>query len=81
LRTTDGAQANAICASDDRVRDLSVDGDELRFSADEATVIELSRRLVAAGLGIAALVPESATLEALFFRLTEDEHGDASTSG
>ena len=38
---------------------------------DEETVVELSRSLVGAGLGIAALVPETATLEALFFQLTE----------
>ena len=66
--------------ADDRVRDLRVDGDEICFSADEETVVGLSRRLVGAGLGIAALVPETATLEALFFRLTEDVPTDAATA-
>ena len=73
LRATDREAARAICAGDDRVRDLTVDGDELGFSADENTVVELSRRLVEAGLGIAALVPQTATLEALFFQLTESK--------
>jgi ABC-2 type transport system ATP-binding protein len=71
LRATDPERARAICSRDERVRDLTADGDELRFSADELTVVDLSKRLVEAGLGIAALVPETATLEALFFQLTE----------
>jgi ABC-2 type transport system ATP-binding protein len=71
LRTTNLDQARTICAQDAGVRDLAVDSDELSFSADEQTVVELSRTLTAAGLGIAALVPETATLESLFFQLTE----------
>ena len=55
------------------VRDLAVDGDELTFAAAEETAVALSRSLVEAGLGIAALVPETATLEHLFFELTEGE--------
>ena len=78
LRVTRRDVALAICAGDERVHDVTVDGDELRFSADEDTVIDLSRRLVAAGLGIAALVPETATLEALFFQLTETRPTEAS---
>jgi hypothetical protein len=39
-------------------------------------VVELSRRLVESGLGIAALVPETATLESLFFQLTESEQAE-----
>ena len=58
------------------MRDLAVDGDELLFGADEQTVVELSRKLVEAGLGIAALVPETATLESLFFQLTEKTSTD-----
>jgi ABC-2 type transport system ATP-binding protein len=73
LRTTDLDQARMVCAQDPRVRDLAVDSDELSFSADEQTVVELSRKLTAAGLGIAALIPETATLESLFFQLTEKQ--------
>lgn len=71
LRTTDLERARRVCTDEQRLSELAVDGDELTFSADEQTVIELSRTLTAAGLGIAALVPETATLESLFFQLTE----------
>ncbi len=43
----------------------------LGFQADERTVGELSLTLARAGVGILALTPELATLEDLFFRLTE----------
>jgi hypothetical protein len=36
-------------------------------------VLAVSRRLGNAGIGIAALVPEAATLEDMFFELTEAE--------
>jgi ABC-2 type transport system ATP-binding protein len=71
LRTTDRERAHEVCTGETRLRDLVVDGDELRFSTDEQTVIELSRKLTEAGLGIAALIPETATLESLFFQITE----------
>jgi ABC-2 type transport system ATP-binding protein len=71
LRTTDNRRAHGVCAGMDGVRELRADGDEIAFSALEPTVVELSRRLVEAGLGISALVPETATLEHLFFELTE----------
>jgi ABC-2 type transport system ATP-binding protein len=73
LRTTDLDTARSVCAQEPRLRDLAVDTDELSFTADEQTVIELSRTLTAAGLGIAALIPETATLESLFFQLTEKQ--------
>jgi ABC-2 type transport system ATP-binding protein len=71
LRTSDQAAARAVLASDDRVTDFAEEDGTLVFAADEAVVLDLSRRLVEAGLGIAALVPETATLEHLFFELTE----------
>jgi ABC-2 type transport system ATP-binding protein len=71
LRTTDQARAEAICRAEPRIADVGLDGDDLLFTADEPTAIALSRQLVEAGLGIAALTPESATLESLFFELTE----------
>jgi ABC-2 type transport system ATP-binding protein len=75
LRTTDLERARQVCAGEPNLRDLAVDGDALTFNADERTVVELSRTLTAAGLGIAALVPETATLESLFFQLTESQAG------
>jgi ABC-2 type transport system ATP-binding protein len=76
LRTTDDVQARVICAADPAVRDLAADDDGLVFTADEETAVRLSRRLVESGLGIAALVPQAATLESLFFELTEPEGRD-----
>jgi ABC-2 type transport system ATP-binding protein len=73
LRTSDQDMTEAILIGDSRVHEPTRDGDELVFDADEATVLELSRALAAAGIGIAALVPETATLERLFFELTEGE--------
>jgi ABC-2 type transport system ATP-binding protein len=73
LRTDDQARARELLAADVRVRELANDGHDLLFDADEETVLALSRALVADGLGIAALVPETATLERLFFELTEGE--------
>ena len=71
LRTSDQAGARRIAAQDGRIRDLDQEGGELVFSADEPVVLELSRTLVGEGIGIAALIPQTATLEHLFFELTE----------
>src|SRR5204863_9083138 len=67
LRTSDPAAARALLVAHEDARDVGLDGDDLLFTADEETVLELSRRIVEEGLGIAALVPETATLEHLFF--------------
>ncbi len=71
LRTDNQETAEAIVRADPRYRDVSAGGGEIIFTADGAAVLALSRRLVEAGLGIGALVPETATLEQLFFELTE----------
>jgi len=79
LRTTDNELAERVCRAQPGVREVGVvDGGELRFAAEEATVGELSIGLVEAGAAILALMPEHATLEELFFRLTEgdDEAGE-----
>jgi ABC-2 type transport system ATP-binding protein len=52
----------------------------LGFQADERHVGELSLALGAAGIGILALTPELATLEDLFFRLTEGDGQQAQMS-
>jgi ABC-2 type transport system ATP-binding protein len=71
LRTSDQAAAERLLAEDGRAGELARDGGELVFTAEEPVVLELSRVLVGAGIGIAALVPQTATLEHLFFELTE----------
>jgi ABC-2 type transport system ATP-binding protein len=80
LRTSDVERARTIATSQEHVSDVSVDGDTVVFAADEETVEQLSRALVAAGLGLRALVPETASLETLFFELTEDESASETES-
>jgi ABC-2 type transport system ATP-binding protein len=74
LHTTDDEQALAVCGAQpgivDVTRDALVGG--VRFAAAEPdTVAELSRALVESGALIISMAPESATLEDLFFSLTE----------
>ena len=73
LRTVDDARARAVLASAPGVEPAEDGPDgELRFHpADIDAVAELSRRLVEAGATITELAPRSATLEELFFEMTE----------
>jgi ABC-2 type transport system ATP-binding protein len=71
LRTTDDDRALELCAGWDGVTDVRRDGGGIRFAASEGVVAELSRALVEADALILALTPETATLEDLFFSLTE----------
>jgi ABC-2 type transport system ATP-binding protein len=73
LRTTDDAEAAEIAAR--VVGDVEQTSDGLAFSADESTAAEITLALGAAGIGITALVPRTATLEELFFRMTEPSNG------
>jgi ABC-2 type transport system ATP-binding protein len=71
LRTTDDARALGLVHEQPGV-DHAVAGEHgLSFQADEQHVGALSLTLAHAGIGILALTPELATLEDLFFRLTE----------
>jgi ABC-2 type transport system ATP-binding protein len=74
LRTTDDVRAAALAAGHHGVTDVRFADGGLTLSADDETVTALSIALGEAGVGIAALVPRTATLEELFFRMTE---GDA----
>ena len=71
LRATDRDLAHAVCLRSPGLREVALHGEEIVFTAEEHAVAALSRSLVEAGLGIVALVPETATLESLFFELTE----------
>jgi ABC-2 type transport system ATP-binding protein len=76
LRTTDDERALAICRAQPGVREVvSVGtGRGLTFAADqERAVADLSVALVEDGVAITALVPAAASLEELFFRLTEGD--------
>ncbi len=71
LRTSDNATALGVCAAQPGVASARIEGTDIRMEAVESAIGELSVALVEAKLQITALVPESATLEDLFFRLTE----------
>jgi ABC-2 type transport system ATP-binding protein len=74
LRTTDPDRAAAACRSLDGLHDLESDGAELSFTlAEDEDTVALTKLLADAGVGITSLVREQATLEDLFFRLTEHE--------
>jgi ABC-2 type transport system ATP-binding protein len=77
LRVTDVARARTLLGARSDVRDLGADGDDITFAAEEVAVVEISRALVNGGIGIAALIPEAASLERLFFELTEQTEQEA----
>ncbi|HEU4977522.1 MAG TPA: ABC transporter ATP-binding protein [Solirubrobacteraceae bacterium] len=73
LRTTDDTRALAVCAAQAGIEDVEPgEGGGLRFrAAEEAAVGALSVALVEAGALVLELTPRHATLEDLFFSLTE----------
>jgi ABC-2 type transport system ATP-binding protein len=77
LRTTDDVRALAILRTASAIDAPAASEHGLAFQAQEADVGRLSLALAHAGIGVLALTPELATLEDLFFRLTE---GGASPS-
>ncbi|MHB8532566.1 MAG: ABC transporter ATP-binding protein [Solirubrobacteraceae bacterium] len=81
LRTGDDARAMQIARAQQGIEHVTSDEHGgLRLQADEQHVSELSLALGREGIGILALTPELATLEDLFFRLTEDAGGDRAQS-
>jgi ABC-2 type transport system ATP-binding protein len=76
MRTTDDERALPLVRAQAGVAGVASDEEHgLRFEAEEKSVGELTLSLGRSGIGIIALTPELATLEDLFFRLTET--GDA----
>jgi ABC-2 type transport system ATP-binding protein len=71
LRTTDDERAAQVAREQRGVRAVTVSERAIGFHADERAVPELSLALARAGVGIGALVPRTATLEELFFRMPE----------
>ena len=72
LRTTDDDRAAAIARAQRGIEDTTRDTRGLSFTGEEPAAAALSIALGEAGIGIAALVPRTATLEELFFRMTEE---------
>jgi ABC-2 type transport system ATP-binding protein len=71
LRSTDDARALPVVRAQRGIEHTLADGHGICFQAQESDVGSLSLALAAAGVGVLALMPELATLEDLFFRLTE----------
>jgi ABC-2 type transport system ATP-binding protein len=71
LRTTDDLRAHAIARTVAGIGDVAAAERGLTLSGEERAVAALSLELAQAGIGLHALVPRTATLEELFFRLTE----------
>jgi ABC-2 type transport system ATP-binding protein len=80
LRTTDDPRALDVARVHAGIEHAVIGEHGLSFQADERDVGSLSLALAQAGVAILALTPELATLEDLFFRLTEGG-GEAGTNG
>ncbi len=76
LSTTDEERALAVCRAQPGVADVRVKSGRIWFAADEESVAALSQALVEAGALIRSLTPQTATLEDLFFSLTEGQAGE-----
>ena len=77
VSTTDDERALAVCRAQPAISDVRVRDGRVCFTADHAAVAELSQALVEAGALIVALTPQTASLEDLFFSLTEGEAAGA----
>jgi ABC-2 type transport system ATP-binding protein len=77
LRTTDDERALELMRTQPGIERAVGDEHGLSFQAEEHDIGALSLTLARDDIGILALTPELATLEDLFFRLTEG--GDATT--
>jgi ABC-2 type transport system ATP-binding protein len=80
LRSTDDTRALAIAREQPGIEFASLGEHGLSFQAEETDVGVLSLALGRADVGILALTPELATLEDLFFRLTEDSDPSETSS-
>jgi ABC-2 type transport system ATP-binding protein len=81
LHTTDDARALALVRAQAGVEHAASGEHGLVFEAQEQAVGALSVALGTAGIGILVLTPELATLEDLFFRLTEGSREQRAAPG
>jgi ABC-2 type transport system ATP-binding protein len=78
LSTTDDDKALQVARAQPGIENARVQQGGLWFNAsEESAVAELSQALVEAGALITALAPQTATLEQLFFSLTEGPEAGA----
>jgi ABC-2 type transport system ATP-binding protein len=76
LRTSDDSRALELMGTQPGVEHATAGEHGIGFQAQERDVGALSLALGRAGIGILTLTPELATLEDLFFRLTESGDGN-----
>ena len=70
LRTDDGTRAEAICGAQPGI-EVRAENGGLRLTGPEDAVASLTIELGRAGIGVTALVPQTASLEELFLDMTE----------
>jgi ABC-2 type transport system ATP-binding protein len=80
LSSTDNDRALAVCRAQPGISEVALRDGQVSFVADEHAVAELSQALVEAGALIRALAPQGASLEELFFSLTEEGHHDGAAN-
>lgn len=73
LWTTDDTRAVEICRDLPGVSGVEPHAGELRFRAEGAAIEAVSIALAQANVAITALIPETITLESLYFELTEPD--------
>jgi ABC-2 type transport system ATP-binding protein len=73
LSTTDDGRAIAVCRAQRGITDARAQDGRVLFTAEPAAVADLSQALVEAGALIKSLTPQTASLEDLFFSLTEGD--------
>jgi ABC-2 type transport system ATP-binding protein len=76
LKTRDPERARTICLNQQGLSAVTVEGDALRFTADEDAVASLSLALGQARVAITRLVAETQNLEELFLGMTGGESSD-----
>jgi len=76
LRTTDDARALEVTRRQPGIEDALAEEHGIGFQAEEEHIGALSLALAQVGVGILSLTPALATLEDLFFRLTETRNGE-----
>ena len=76
LRATEPERARTVLLSQPGIESVVANDGELRFGADEDAVARAAIVLGQAGIGITALVPQTASLEELFLGLTGGESSD-----
>lgn len=76
LRASEPERARMVCLAQPGVEDVAVADGDIRFKADEDAVGMLSIALGQARIAVTTLVPETASLEELFLKLTGGESSD-----